>query len=90
VFGETKAGKTYFINSYINILLGVDYYDPFRFKIIDEAGMDASVVGSRTTSVITYHIPSSWIKQARYKSNNRSYCINIIDSPGFADTRGFD
>lgn len=90
VCGQTGAGKTTMINSYINILLGVEFFDPFRFKIIDERGLNASPCGSTTSSITIYHIPSSWIKKARFNENGIPYCINIIDSPGFADTRGLD
>ncbi len=45
---------------------------------------------SMTSSVTTYHIPSSWIKNGRFNTNNDPYCINIIDTPGFGDTRGLE
>jgi GTPase SAR1 family protein len=66
LLGQSGAGKTTFIESFLNILLGIDYYDPFRFKMIDERGMEAGPCGSTTSSVTIYHIPSSWIKQARF------------------------
>ena len=34
--GKTGVGKSTLIDSYINYLTGVDYYDKFRFKLIDE------------------------------------------------------
>ncbi len=88
--GETGAGKTTLINSYLNTLLGVEFYDPFRFKMIFERGLESSSCGSITSSFTIYHIPSSWIKQARFNTNEAPYCINIIDTPGFADTRGLN
>ena len=34
--GESKSGKTTLINPYINYILGINYIDDFRYKIIDE------------------------------------------------------
>ena len=45
---------------------------------------------SLTSSVTTYHIPSNWIKHGRFNHNKDPYCINIIDTPGFGDTRGLE
>ena len=36
VVGATGAGKTTLIDSLINFLLGVEFYDNFRYKLIDE------------------------------------------------------
>ena len=35
-FGESKSGKTTLINAYINYILGINYIDDFRYKIINE------------------------------------------------------
>ena len=40
---------------------------------------------SMTSTVTIYHIPSEHIKKKVSKEN---CCINIIDTPGFGDTRG--
>ena len=40
-----------------------------------------------TSSVNLYHIPSKYIK-AKVAHGDTQCCINIIDSPGFGDTRG--
>ena len=45
IFGQTGAGKTTFIDSYTNFLLGVDFYDKFRYKLVDERGLIAQRVG---------------------------------------------
>ena len=101
--GRTGAGKTTYIDSFINYLLGVDFYDKFRYKLVDERDLirkrtslineanrikdkaKAAQVHSMTSTVSIYHIPSSAIV------NSLSYdssCVNLIDTPGFGDTRG--
>ena len=46
VTGQTGAGKTTLIDSLANYLLGVEFYDQFRYKIVDEKGL----VNSKTNS----------------------------------------
>ena len=36
VMGPTGAGKTTFVDSYANFVLGVEIYDKFRYKLVDE------------------------------------------------------
>jgi hypothetical protein len=82
------------IDAYLNTLLGVDYYDKFRFKMIDERKIYEEINKKNTISVTSsvkiYHIPSSWIKDANFSNNGSRYCINIMDTPGFGDTRGLE
>ena len=82
------------IDAYLNTLLGVDYYDKFRFKMIDERKIYEEINKKNTISVTSsvkiYHIPSSWIKEAHFSNNRSRYCINIMDTPGFGDTRGLE
>lgn len=79
VLGETGVGKTTLIDAYINHLVGVDYYDKFRYRLIDERKIHAeiakkqgkkegekTVTRSVTSSVTTYHIPSGWIKRGLF------------------------
>ena len=40
---------------------------------------------SMTSTITIYHIPSEHIVN---KINSNNCCINIIDTPGFGDTRG--
>lgn len=95
VMGQTGVGKSTLIDAYINYLTGVDYYDKFRFKLIDERAelsgrdKDSQQAASVTSKVTIYHIPSKWIKKAGLKEkHDEPYCINLVDTPGFGDTRG--
>ena len=36
VIGPSGAGKTTFVDSFTNYLLGIEIYDKFRYKIVDE------------------------------------------------------
>lgn len=101
VVGQTGTGKTTLIDTYANYLCGISQYDRFRYRLIDEVGMKQRVMKERkgrkmsssagaadsvTSAVTIYHIKSEWIK--RPINPNRRACINIIDTPGFGDTRG--
>lgn len=57
-------------------------------KIYEEINKKNTI--SVTSSVKIYHIPSSWIKDANFSNNGSRYCINIMDTPGFGDTRGLE
>jgi len=86
VVGMTGTGKTTLIDSLINYLLGVEFYDLFRYKLIDERELAAKgQFVSQTNCTTTYHIPSEWIQGGRF--SDQRYCINIIDTPGYGDTR---
>ena len=77
VVGQTGCGKTTLLNSFINYLLGIEIEDNFRYKIIHENfGTSQSV--SQTSEVSVYNI----------KSINGFPPIQIIDTPGFGDTKG--
>ncbi|KAJ1121326.1 hypothetical protein NDU88_009439 [Pleurodeles waltl] len=82
VLGATGSGKTTLINGMINYILGVEWKDNFRFKLINEV-LHRSQAHSQTSEVTAYeihfqigfHIP---------------YSLTIIDTPGFGDTRGIE
>ena len=47
VMGQTGAGKTTFIDSFINYMLGIEFYDNFRYKLVDER----ELIDQRTSSI---------------------------------------
>ena len=36
VLGPSGAGKTTFIDSFVNFVLGIEIYDKFRYRLVDE------------------------------------------------------
>ncbi|CAG0893303.1 unnamed protein product [Darwinula stevensoni] len=79
--GVTGAGKTSTINSLINYILEVKFDDEFRFKLIHEEVIEST--NSMTNEVSAYMVHAQ--QGSRYPHN-----LIIIDSPGFADTRGLE
>ncbi|KAG8148139.1 hypothetical protein E2320_022835 [Naja naja] len=78
VMGATGCGKTTLINGMINYILGVQWEDNFRFKLIHET-TQRSKAGSRTsevTAVVNHQ-----------KGFRIPYSLTIIDTPGFGGTR---
>ncbi len=76
--GATGAGKSTLINGMVNYILGVDWEDDFRFKLIaDEGG--TSQAHSRTRTIIAYTIP-------RQQGSPFEHTLTIVDTPSFGDT----
>ncbi|XP_078073777.1 uncharacterized protein LOC144496987 isoform X2 [Mustelus asterias] len=80
VLGATGAGKTTFINGMINYILGVEWEDNFRFKLIDER-TGRSQAESQTSAITAYELHHR-------EGFQIDYSLIIIDTPGFGDTRG--
>ena len=78
LIGETGAGKTTFLNSLINFILKIDFFDNIRYLLVKEERYEQFL--SQTKEVNIYHI----------KSYNSYPPIKIIDTPGFGDTSGHD
>lgn len=74
--GQSGTGKTTFINAFSNIILGIKPKDKFRYILIDEGENALDQMNSITNEVTIYKI----------RGVNKSY--NLIDSPGYGDTRG--
>ncbi|XP_069502052.1 stonustoxin subunit alpha-like [Ambystoma mexicanum] len=82
VLGATGSGKTTLINGMVNYILGVDWEDDFRFKLIQEV-LHKSQAHSQTSEVTAYEIHEDVGFQIPYP-------LTIIDTPGFGDTRGIE
>ncbi|XP_066574854.1 uncharacterized protein LOC136764581 [Amia ocellicauda] len=80
VLGATGAGKTTLINAMINYVLGVQWGDQFRYKLIHE-DTNRSQAESQTSIVTSYELHNQ-------KGFLVPYSITVIDTPGFGDTRG--
>ncbi|CAL8366433.1 unnamed protein product [Boreogadus saida] len=80
--GATGSGKSTLINGMINYVLGIDWKDSFRFKLINE-DQSKSQAESQTTHVTTYKINH----QDGFKV---PYSLTLVDTPGFGDTRGIE
>jgi septin family protein len=78
VFGETGCGKSTFLNSIANYILGVELEDNYRYLIIAED--TRSQKGSITSVITDYYLKD--------KQTNTVY--RLIDTPGFGDTRGYE
>ncbi|KAI3375018.1 hypothetical protein L3Q82_021063 [Scortum barcoo] len=79
LLGPTGSGKSTLINAMINYIVGVQWKDNFRFKLIDEDHL-RSQAENQTSEVTMYKINH----QQGFKID---YSLTIIDSPGFGDTR---
>nr|XP_032624830.1 uncharacterized protein LOC116818201 [Chelonoidis abingdonii] len=82
VLGATGSGKTTLINGMINYVLGVQWKDEFRFKLIHET-TNRSQAESQTSEVTAYEVNHK-------KGFKVPYSLTIIDTPGFGDTRGIE
>ena len=75
--GETGAGKSTLINGMVNYILGVDWEDDFRFKLI------AGEAHIKTTTITAYTIP-------RQQGSPFDGTLTIVDTPSFEDTKGLN
>ncbi|XP_069103053.1 uncharacterized protein [Argopecten irradians] len=84
MIGATGSGKSTLIDGMVNHLLGVKWEDDFRFKIIDLMSEEEVRKGVETES------QTDWITSYRVHPMNEDvkFICNIIDTPGFGDTRG--
>uniref|UniRef100_A0A8C5WJN7 Fibronectin type-III domain-containing protein n=1 Tax=Leptobrachium leishanense TaxID=445787 RepID=A0A8C5WJN7_9ANUR len=74
LLGETGSGKSALIDGMANYILGVDFNDDFRFKLVQES--DAQ---SRTCPLTVYKLNH----ERGYKV---PYSLTVIDSPEVGDT----
>ena len=88
VLGATGTGKSTLINGMTNYLLGVEWGDEFRFKlIVDEVDQKVS------SDTAQAHSQTKWITAYTFhhqKGSPLPYTLTIIDTPGFGDTGGLE
>ncbi|XP_076733080.1 uncharacterized protein LOC143413653 [Maylandia zebra] len=82
LLGATGSGKSTLINGMINYIVGVEWKDGFRFKLVDE-DQSKSQAHSQTSEVTVYKVNH----QEGFKV---PYSLTIVDTPGFGDTRGVE
>ncbi|XP_039220481.1 uncharacterized protein LOC120317723 [Crotalus tigris] len=79
MMGATCSGKTTLINGMINYILGVQWGDNFRWKLIHET-TQRSEAGGRMSEVTVYVV--------HHQEGFRiPYSLTIIDTPGFGGRR---
>ena len=89
VVGSTGSGKTTTVNAMINHVLGVEWKDDFRFKMIHEVSCNqgsetiGNQIHSQTQFVTCYTLP--YMKGFKFPYN-----LTVVDTPGFGDTRGIE
>ncbi|XP_063404458.1 uncharacterized protein LOC134687928 [Mytilus trossulus] len=87
IVGATGSGKSTLINGIANYIVGVTWEDPFRFTLINletcEKERESDQAHSQTEWVTCYTIHNN-------VSERVNYTVNLIDTPGFGDTRGLD
>ncbi|XP_066566466.1 uncharacterized protein LOC136753991 [Amia ocellicauda] len=80
VLGATGSGKSTLINGMVNYILGVEWEDECRFKLVHE-DTGKTQAESQTSEITAYQIYSS-------EGLKVPHSLTIIDTPGFGDTRG--
>lgn len=84
--GATGAGKSTLIDGFVNYIMNVKWDDDFRFSLVDllpEESAKKTEAESRTEWITTYKI--------NYMEGSKiHYTLNLIDTPGFGDTRGIE
>lgn len=81
LLGATGSGKTTLINGMINYILGVDFTDNVRYKLIVEPTANQAKSQTKYISAYTLH---------NVDGSPLNYKITIIDTPGFGDTTGLE
>ncbi|XP_064640966.1 titin-like [Lineus longissimus] len=83
VVGATGAGKSTLINGLFNYVIGVEWTEENRFRLVEESGLFETQHQSQTKMITVYTI---------YHHNifKIPFTLTIIDTPGFGDTGGIN
>ncbi|XP_053386663.1 uncharacterized protein LOC128550842 [Mercenaria mercenaria] len=83
--GETGTGKSTMLNGMVNFVLGVNFDDPVRYTIVhmedEEKKKHQNQALSQTDWITCYTLYPE-------EGGRVDFTLNIIDTPGFGDTRG--
>ena len=80
VVGATGAGKSTLINGMVNYMLGVEWKDDYRYKlIVEDKGVSQAYSQTKNITAYTFY---------PLKGSAIPYTFTIIDTPGFGDTEG--
>ena len=74
IVGQTRSGKTTFINAFVNYLMDIELCDNFRYSLIVEN--ERIQTESQTKGLHIYNIRS------------KNLLVKLIDTQGFGDTGG--
>lgn len=84
--GATGSGKSTLVDGIANYIMGVSFEDPFRFTMVtleEEEKKTHNQAISQTEWITVYKIYPK-------EGSRLNYTLNIIDTPGFGDTRGIE
>ncbi|XP_041660215.1 uncharacterized protein LOC121520703 isoform X2 [Cheilinus undulatus] len=82
LMGATRSGKSTLIDGMINYIVGVNWKDDFRFKMIEE-NESRSQSESQTSEVTVY-------KVNHQEGFRIDHSLTIVDAPDFGDTRDIE
>ena len=78
--GPPGTGKTTLINALVNYVLGVEWRDNFRFKlVVDDKTTSKSYSQEKAINIYTIY---------PMEGSKLTYTLTIIDTPGYGDARG--
>ncbi|XP_052807816.1 uncharacterized protein LOC128236757 isoform X1 [Mya arenaria] len=87
VIGETGSGKSTMVDGMTNYILGVNFNDPFRFRVVTLEAEENERRGNQALSQTEWITCYTIFPEVGTRLN---YTLNIIDTPGFGDTRGLE
>ena len=78
LIGTAGAGKTTLITAIANYIMGVDWEDEYRFKLIsEETAHDKTKSQTKCITAYTFH---------KDEGSPHPYTLTVIDTPGFKNT----